>query len=98
MLGSAQTRMTEVRQPVYSVPVTEPAITAADARLTRIQKSGRWLILTGVLVWGVWLVVKLLGGEPHVQYFLPFHLSGVIPGSIMSRWGAITRWLDRRKP
>ena len=84
---------------VYSVAVTETtSATAEDARIVRIQKTGRYLILAGVLVWAVWLAVKLSGGEPHVQYFLPFHLSGVIPGSIMSRWGAIRRWLDRRKP
>ena len=78
--------------------MTEPSTNVDNARLTRIQMTGRWFILAGVLVWGVWLIAKLLGGEPHVQYFLPFHLSGVIPGSIMSRWGAITRWLDRRNP
>jgi hypothetical protein len=76
--------------------VTEPSTNVDNARLARIQMNGRWLILAGVLVWGVWLIVKLVGGEPDVQYFLPFHLSGVIPGSVMSRWGAISRWLNRR--
>ena len=66
-------------------------------RVAQIQRLGRWLILAGVLVWGVWLAVKLLGDEPQVEYFLPVHLSGVIPGSIMSRWGAVRRWLDRRR-
>ena len=66
-------------------------------RVAQIQRLGRWLILAGVLVWGVWLAVKLLGGEPQVEFFLPVHLSGVIPGSIMSRWGAVKRWLTRRR-
>lgn len=66
-------------------------------RVLGIQRLGRWLILAGALVWGVWLAVKLLGGEPQVEYFLPVHLSGVIPGSIMSRWGAVKRWLTRRR-
>ena len=85
--------------PVYSVAVTQTTSAQADeAGIARIQRIGRYLIIFGVLVWGVWLAVKWSGGEANVQYFLPFHLSGVIPGSIMSRWGAIRRWLDRRNP
>ena len=76
----------------------ESATSAQESeRVDRIQRLGRWFILAGVLVWGVWLAVKLFGGEPQVEYFLPVHLSGVIPGSIMSRWGAVKRWLDRRR-
>ena len=83
--------------PVYFLAVTETtSAQAEEAGIARIQKIGRYLILAGVLVWGVWLAVKLSDGEPQVQFFLPFHLGGVIPGSIMSRWGAIRRWLDRR--
>jgi hypothetical protein len=78
--------------------VIESATSTQDSeRVGRIQRLGRWLILAGVLVWGVWLAVKLFGGEPQVEYFLPAHLSGVIPGSIMSRWGAVKRWLTRRR-
>ena len=82
--------------PVYSVTVTHTTSAhAEDAGIVRIQTIGRYLILAGGLVWGVWLAVRLSGGEPNVQYFLPFHLAGVIPGSIMSRWGAIRRRFDR---
>ena len=84
---------------VYSVAVAQTtSAQAEEAGIARIQRIGRYLILSGVIVWGVWLAVELSGGEAQVQYFLPFHLSGVIPGSIMSRWGAIRRWLDRRNP
>ena len=51
-----------------------------------MRKAGRLLILAGVLVWAIYGVVWLAGGDPEVRYFLPFHLSGVIPGAIMSRW------------
>jgi hypothetical protein len=77
--------------------VTEPIATAQDdERIAKLQRIGRWLILAGVSVWGVWFVVKLTGGDPQVQYFLPFHLGGVIPGSILSRWRTIRRWFNRR--
>lgn len=78
----------------YTAPVA--TTTLEEDRIARLQRVGRYLILAGVLVWGVWLAVKLSGGEPHVQYFLPFHLAGVIPGSILSRWGAVRRILGRR--
>ncbi len=88
---------TQGSRSVYSGAVTERTTLAdEDERLARIQRRGRWLIFLGVLVWGVWLVVELMGGDPHVRYFLPLHLGGVIPGSIMSRWGAIRRRLNRR--
>jgi hypothetical protein len=66
-----------------------------DPRGDTFQRLGRWLIVAGILVWGVWLIVKLTGGEPQLEYFLPLHLSGVIPGSIMSRWGSIKGWRKR---
>ncbi len=78
----------------YTLPVA--TTTLDEDRIARLQRVGRYLIFAGVLVWGVWLAVKLGGGEPNVQYFLPFHLAGVIPGSILSRWGAIQRFLKRR--
>jgi hypothetical protein len=73
--------------------VTATASTASRAGLERI---GRWMIVAGVLVWGVWLIVKLTGGQPHLEYFLPTHLLGVIPGAIFSRWSKVQRWRNRR--
>ena len=91
--------MGESASSVYSVAVAQTtSAQAEEAGIARIQRIGRYLILSGVIVWAVWLAVELSGGEAQVQYFLPFHLSGVIPGSIMSRWGAIRRRLDRRNP
>jgi len=51
-----------------------------------MRRSGRLLILAGVLVWAIYAVVWLAGGEPEARYFLPFHLSGVVTGSILARW------------
>ena len=51
-----------------------------------MRKAGRLLILAGVMVWVIYAIVWLAGGEPDVGWFLPFHLSGVIPGAIMARW------------
>jgi hypothetical protein len=65
-------------------------IKSADA--ATLERIGRWLILMGVLVWGVWLVVKLSDGEPRLEYFLPIHLAGVVPGAILSRWSTLSRW------
>ncbi|MEN8113427.1 MAG: hypothetical protein ABFS21_03475 [Actinomycetota bacterium] len=50
------------------------------------RSVGRLLILFGVAVWGVYGVMALAGAEPQVSHFLPFHLSGVIPGSVLTRW------------
>jgi hypothetical protein len=72
--------------------VTATATTAANAGL---ERTGRWLIAAGILVWGVWLIAKLAGGQPQIGYFLPLHLLGVIPGAIMSRWSAVRRWRNR---
>ena len=65
---------------------------ALGTRHTSFQRIGRRLILAGILVWGVWLTVRLLGGEPQLEYFLPLHLLGVVPGSILSRWSAVKQW------
>ena len=51
-----------------------------------LRKAGRYLILAGALIWAIYAVVWLAGGEPEVRHYLPFHLSGVIPGAILSRW------------
>ena len=51
-----------------------------------MRKAGRLLILAGVMVWVTFAVVWLAGGEPAAGRFLPFHLSGVIPGAILARW------------
>lgn len=71
--------------------------TIANGRRYDIRRRiGVVLILTGVSVWGIWLVVKLAGGDPDVSAFLPFHLAGVVPGSVLSRWDSIRRLMNRR--
>ena len=59
----------------------------------RIQTAGLILILAGVAVWAVYGIRMLAGSGPVARWFLPFHLAGVIPGGILSRWGTIGRWL-----
>lgn len=62
---------------------------------SRLQMSSRILILAGVAVWAVYGLCMLGGAEPAVGWFLPFHLAGVIPGVVLSRWGTMRRWLGR---
>ena len=75
-------------QPGIIVPVTQ-IIKRADA--VTLERIGRGLIVVGVLVWVIWLVVKLTGGRPQLEYFLPIHLAGVVPGAILSRWSVLSR-------
>ena len=50
------------------------------------RTAGRLLIIGGVLVWVVFAVAWLAGADPEAGRFVPFHLAGVIPGSVISRW------------
>jgi hypothetical protein len=70
-------------------------IESADA--ATLERIGRWLIVLGILVWGVWLVVKIAGGGPQLEYFLPIHLAGVVPGSVLSRWSTLNRWRQQNR-
>ena len=65
--------------------------------LTR-QQWGNVLVALGVAVWIAFLFVKLVvGAEPEVLHFLPFHLSGVIPGFALRRWDSIRRLLGQQR-
>jgi hypothetical protein len=48
---------------------------------------GRLLIFAGAGVWVVFAVLWLARTDPDAARFVPFHLAGVIPGAILSRWG-----------
>ena len=61
------------------------------------QHLGRVLILAGVAVWVAFGMVWLAGDEPRSAAYLPFHLAGVIPGAILSRWDAARDWLQDRR-
>ena len=50
------------------------------------RTAGRWLIGAGVLVWVVFAVAWVAGADPDAARFVPFHLAGVIPGVVMTRW------------
>jgi hypothetical protein len=56
---------------------------------------GRTLILAGVAVWIVFAVVWLAGGHPEGGRYVPFHLAGVIPGTLLARWDRIKGWARR---
>ena len=60
-----------------------------------IRKIGRGLILAGVAVWIPYGVLLLAGRDPDVRWYLPFHLSGVIPGAILVRRHWLGRQLNR---
>lgn len=62
------------------------------------RRLGRGLIYAGVAVWVVYVVVAIGGGEPDGAKYLPFHLAGVIPGSIISRWDQIAKLWRRSEP
>jgi hypothetical protein len=53
------------------------------------------LLIGGISVWAVYGIVWLTGAEPDVRAFLPFHLGGVIPGSLVTRWDAFRRFFSQ---
>ena len=55
-------------------------------RRQRLTRVGGVLIALGVSVWVVYGLVWLAGGDPEVGVYLPFHLGGVVPGAILTRW------------
>lgn len=59
------------------------------------RRLGRTLIIAGVCVWIPYFALKLAGLHPEMMLFLPFHLAGVIPGALISRWPQILRLLGR---
>ncbi|NQV05030.1 hypothetical protein HQ535_00645 [bacterium] len=59
------------------------------------KKIGRIVLLAGVSVWLVFAIAWMAGAEPVTRAFLPFHLAGVIPGAILTRWDSIRRFFSR---
>jgi hypothetical protein len=52
----------------------------------RLRRTGRILIAIGVLAWLPYVILKYVAGfDVPVVPFLAVHLSGVVPGSILSR-------------
>lgn len=71
---------------------------AEATRPIRTERIGRILILVGVSVWVVYGIVWLAGGDPQTAHYLPVHLSGVLPGAVLARWGSLAGWFRRRLP
>lgn len=57
----------------------EDAIQAAAKR----YRLGTALVWLGVLVWLPYFAVRIGGGAPSLAWYLPFHLAGVIGGSLL---------------
>lgn len=56
------------------------------------ERIGRMLVLAGVAVWPVYGILRWgVGMDIAVQEALPFHLLGVVPGSILARWRMVRR-------
>lgn len=55
------------------------------------QRLGSYLIAAGVIVWPVYLVLLAFDVPVTVEEVLPFHLAGVIPGTILRRWPTLRR-------
>ena len=70
---------------------------AESTRSNRTQQIGRVLIVAGVGMWVVFGIVWLAGGEPQVGHYLPFHLSGVLPGAVLARWQSVRGWFRSRR-
>ncbi len=64
----------------------------------RRKRWGSYLIAAGVAVWPVYVVLKVLAVPVEVEDALPFHLAGVIPGTILRRWETIRRLWERIRP
>lgn len=51
-----------------------------------LRISGTILVTLGVAVWGVYAVVRFgFGWDVTARDFLPYHLTGVVPGVILRR-------------
>jgi hypothetical protein len=65
------------------------------------RRIGRIFLWIGAAAWLPYVLLKYVLGHPDTPMtpYLICHLSGVIPGSIISRWPWIragARWLARR--
>ena len=57
---------------------------------------GRLLVFFGVMVWGVYALVRWgFGWEVTDRQFLPYHLAGVIPGMILGRRKLFATWIKK---
>ncbi len=62
------------------------------------KRWGSYLIAAGVAVWPVYVVLKVLAVPVEVEDVLPFHLAGVIPGTLLRRWELIRRLWEGIRP
>lgn len=74
-----------------------PTLRNQEKARSKIRRLGRLLILAGVAVWVPYFVLKVGGRDPQLAHFLPFHLAGVVPGAVLSRWHLIRQVLKRNK-
>jgi hypothetical protein len=66
---------------------------------SRLTILGNVLLVLGVAVWAVYALNRWgLGKEVEVGRFLPYHLAGVIPGSLLRHRHRLQRWFKRLAP
>jgi hypothetical protein len=80
-------------------PLELQRIKMADKKEIDLLKIfGTILLTAGVAVWGVYAVLCFgMGWDVKARQFLPYHLAGVVPGTLLRRhrffWGIVRRLL-----
>jgi repressor of nif and glnA expression len=58
----------------------------AENKRDLLSIFGTILMTAGIAVWGVYAILRFgLGWPVTVQQFLPYHLTGIIPGLVLRR-------------
>lgn len=55
------------------------------------RRIGNVLIMIGVAVWAPYFALDAMGRDPEAMYFLPFHLTGVVPGVFLRYFQELRR-------
>ena len=68
----------------------------------RLRTTGTILVIAGVAVWVVYAVVRYgMGYDVTGRQFLPYHLAGVVPGTVLRRhqfFGGLVKRIFSKKP
>jgi len=74
-------------------------MTAEKEKKDRLKLLGTILVAAGVAVWIVYAVVRYgMGLDVTGRQFLPYHLAGVVPGTILRRHQFFKRLVGRLFP
>jgi len=62
----------------------------------RLRTTGTILVIAGVAVWVVYAIVHYgMGYDVTGRQFLPYHLAGVVPGTVLRRHQFFGRIIKR---